>query len=200
MNYIFEEFLKSFSMTAIHNEAVTYNWTEKYRKMAGPIAILIIILIAGRDFMIYATLSPFLMLCAYYSFGKMEDFSVTRKSIQKEEEELGFIEEEVVIEEEAVIEEEPLTNSSVFVYGSIFMYLQLTFTDIAFTLSKDNGTDAYGIIEATTVYHEIQIMVSDGDSKYRFSLVDGNISEYDKEILDAFFRKTGKKSFVFEIP
>lgn len=135
-----------------------------------------------------------------WSFGKMEDFSVTRKSIQKEEEELGFIEEEVVIEEEAVIEEEPLTNSSVFVYGSIFMYLQLTFTDIAFTLSKDNGTDAYGIIEATTVYHEIQITVSDGDSKYRSSLVDGNISEYDKEILDAFFRKTGKKSFVFEIP
>lgn len=205
MNYVFEELFKSFSMTAIHNEAVTHNWSEKYRKLAGPVAVFMIIMIAGRDYLIYAILSPVIILCAYYSFGNIKDFIASCEKSRNDSEEWELIYEE----EEAVVEEEPIAialptpeqavNSLAFVYGTIFAYFQIEFPYIHFTLSKDIESGPCGIIEITHADDEIKVAVSDGSSQYQFTLVDRSISEYDKDILSAFFKKTRKASFVFEV-
>lgn len=205
MNYVFEELFKSLSMTAIHNEAVTHNWSEKYRKLAGPLAILIIVFFAGRDYLIYAILSPVIILCAYYSFGNVNDFITTCDKSHNDDQDWQLIaEEEELIEEEeqvAITRQEPvqIINTQAFICGSVFTSLQLNFPSIRLTLPQDIEVDSFGTIELILSNNEIKVSVSDGSSKYLFTLVDRYISEYDKDILSAFFNKTDKTIFVFHV-
>lgn len=205
MNYVFEELFKSFSMTAIHNVAVTHNWSEKYKKMTGPIAILIIILIAKWDYLFYAILSPIVILCVYYSFGNIKDFIASYDKPQDEDEKLMLIDEEdePIVEEETTAITRPVqelvTDTIAFISGSTFTYLQFTFPNICFKLANDMEVDSCGRIELTATDNEIEITVSDGCSQYSFTLIDRQVSEYDKEILSLYFKKTDKTSFVFVI-
>lgn len=198
MNYFFTELYRSFSLLQIHNDAVESGALDWYRKALTPFLILILILIVRGNYVWYIIFSPLIVLCAYYSFGEVDDL-VDSDVFSELDEEIQIFEDtddELVAVPTESVEEERSVRAE-FIYGAIYSFFCLSYPDTRFIIDRE-GTedDNLGYIKVKCAASKINIEISDNARRYQFDLEGDEFTNYDKEMLLSFFKHSKLSSFV----